>query len=193
MAHRNDDAIKRASVGKTMIVAHPDQNLAPAGIRQACNQSYGPPFYLLDLVILVGISFACGVLAIATENRTAQVVLSLAAVAIPAAVMVLVPLMRRIESKDVLSRLDLDNALEVDLPNAEIELEASRLTRQWGRESKVRAEHLTAAWSLASSGWLHESSGRQMRHSHGPCPGCKAGDKQWCADDCALLDPADYR
>lgn len=193
MAHRDDAAVKRASVNKTLIVAHPDQNLAPAEIRQACNQSFGPPFYLLDLAIIVLISLACGVLAIATDNDTARTALFLASFAIPVAVLVLVPLTRRIESKDVLSRLDLDNAVEVDLPNAEVELEAGRFTRQWGRESKARAEHLKAVWSLASSGWLHESSGRRMRPGHGTCPGCKAGDKQWCADDCALLDPADYR
>lgn len=193
MAHRDDPAIKRASVGKTMIVAHPDQNLAPTEIRQACNQSFGPPIYLLDVAIIVLMSLGIAMLTFATDDRTTMVLLMLASFAVPVTALILVPLARRIESKDVLSRLDLDNALEVDLPNAEVELEASRLTRQWGRESKVRREHLEAAWSLASSGWLHESSGRRMRPSHGPCPDCKAGDKQWCDDTCTLLDPADYR
>ena len=192
MAHRDDRAIKRASVGRTMIVAHPDQNLAPAEIRQACNQSYGPPVYMLDIIIIASISFALGGLALAVDSKTAATLLSLAAFAVPAAILILVPIARRIEAKDVLSRLDLDNALEVDLPHAEIELEASRLTRQWGRESKVRRRHLEAAWSLASAGIEH-SSGHQMRHRNGTCQGCGATDKQWCADTCTLLDPADYR
>lgn len=192
MAHRDDAAIQRARVGKTMIVAHPDQNLAPAEIRQACNRSFGPPVYLRDVAILASVAFAFGLLGFAVENDIVKGLFAVATISVLPGLF-FVPLVRRIESKDVLSRLDLDTALEVDLPNAEIEAEAYRFTRQWGRESRARAEHLQAAWSLASSGWLHESSGRRMRHSHGPCPGCKAGDKQWCDDSCPLLDPVDHR
>lgn len=192
MAHRDDAAIKRASVGKTMIVAHPDQNLAPAEIRHACNQSFGPPLYLLDVAIYALMSFSIAMMTFATNDPTTWMLLMAASFAVPVTALVLVPLARRIESKDVLARLDLDNALEVDLPHAEIELEASRLTRQWGRESKVRRRHLEAAWSLAAAGVEH-SSGNQMRHRNGTCQGCGATDKQWCDETCTLLDPADYR
>jgi hypothetical protein len=32
-----------------------------------------------------------------------------------------------------------------------------------------------------------------LRPGHGPCPGCGAGEKDWCRDGCPLIDPTDYR
>ena len=31
---------------------------------------------------------------------------------------------------------------------------------------------------------------QKMRPAYGKCPGCKVGEREWCKNDCTLLDMA---
>lgn len=33
-------------------------------------------------------------------------------------------------------------------------------------------------------------NGQPMRPPYGKCPGCNVGEREWCKDDCKLLDMA---
>lgn len=143
--------LKRVAAGKSLVVVPVETNVAPAEIVRAAVQSYGLPTYPGDglLMFLVALPVALSVASSEVDPALGVVLLVALALGSIGIFMVLVPLVRRLSARALLAQVDLADAIVVSLPHSDVTIEAGTFHPQWGRESKVRARHLSSMWALA--------------------------------------------
>lgn len=190
MATSNDRAVKMVGARRTLLVTPPEVGLAPAQIRRAARRCFGLPLFNSDAIALYAVALAVAMLM--SRYTDSATLATLATAAAVAALIVLVPLARRTSARRTLARVDLTNAIHVDLPNLTITEAADQYRRWWTRRSPQHQDHLVHLWSLAQDASTDES-GRRFRPDHGPCPGCGAGETTRCADWCDHLNRTDIR